>query len=585
MSRIARILTLLMLFVTSIWPATATILEASGPISDFQSALDSRGLSRLSELLDGWPGSRSAFFAQGESGVRQIDPSANESARIKSEVSRQLRLAFETLSLVLITEILCLPVGIVIAWFLFRSNLLGARLWIGILILAALIPLPIYSAAWLGAFGNLGRLQVFGSSPFLVGRLGAGVVHALAALPWVVLLAGIGLVSVESEVEESARLDHSTAWVAFHVTLRRAIGEVAASALVVAVLTAGDMSVTDLLQIRTYAEEIYLESILGENPASTVRTAIVPLLVLGPLIWIMVRDGSAGVSARFASIQVRPTPIELHRWRISVGILLGLFLASGLLLPIYGLIWRAGRVGGDVALGVYPHWSISGFAGTLRDAFDDSSEALVNSLILSSVAATMTTALAWTLSWFCRESKPWRGLVLLTVSISLATPGPVIGIAFKIAYRSTGAISDTPAIVILGLVSRFLPFAVLILWPLIRSLPRELMDTAEISGYAGWGRVLKVAIPDSHHGIKTCWAAVFALSFGELSVTNFLLPPGMTTISMRVWTLLHTGVESHLAGVTLVMLGSVALAGSLVIFAAGRFPGMNSRGFTHDRLQ
>ena len=50
------------------------------------------------------------------------------------------------------------------------------------------------------------------------------------------------------------------------VTLRRALGAIAAAALAVAVLTAGDMTVTDLLQVRTYAEEAYLQYSLGRGP-------------------------------------------------------------------------------------------------------------------------------------------------------------------------------------------------------------------------------------------------------------------------------------------------------------------------------
>ena len=50
------------------------------------------------------------------------------------------------------------------------------------------------------------------------------------------------------------------------VTLRRALGAIAAAALAVAVLTAGDMTVTDLLQVRTYAEEAYVQYSLGRGP-------------------------------------------------------------------------------------------------------------------------------------------------------------------------------------------------------------------------------------------------------------------------------------------------------------------------------
>ena len=71
------------------------------------------------------------------------------------------------------------------------------------------------------------------------------------------------------------------AGVLLRVTLRRALGAIAAAALAVAVLTAGDMTVTDLLQVRTYAEEAYLQYSLGRGPGEAALVALPPLLVLG----------------------------------------------------------------------------------------------------------------------------------------------------------------------------------------------------------------------------------------------------------------------------------------------------------------
>ena len=79
---------------------------------------------------------------------------------------------------------------------------------LGFIVLAAFVPLPLHATAWLGAFGNAGRLQALGWRPILVGRFGAAFVHAMAALPWVVLIAGMGLCAVEPELEESALLDY-----------------------------------------------------------------------------------------------------------------------------------------------------------------------------------------------------------------------------------------------------------------------------------------------------------------------------------------------------------------------------------------
>ena len=43
----------------------------------------------------------------------------------------------------------------------------------------------------------------------------------------------------------------------------------------------------------------------------------------------------------------------------------------------------------------------------------------------------------------------------------------------------------------------------------------------------------------------------FGLSVGELPATNLVVPPGVEMLSVRLWGLMHTGVESHLAAVVL----------------------------------
>ena len=154
----------------------------------------------------------------------------------------------------------------------------------GFMAVAAFVPLPLHATAWLGAFGNVGRAQAFGVRPFLVGRFGAAVVHALAALPWVVLIVGVGLAAVEPELEESALLEVAPWRVLVWVTLRRAIGAIAAAGLAVAVLTSGDMTVTDLLQVRTYAKEAFLQYTLGRGPGEAAFVTLPPLLLLGILI-------------------------------------------------------------------------------------------------------------------------------------------------------------------------------------------------------------------------------------------------------------------------------------------------------------
>ena len=76
-------------------------------------------------------------------------------------------------------------------------------------------------------------------------------------------------------------------------------------------------------------------------------------------------------------------------------------------LPLYSLIWRAGRVGGRATLGRPPTWSVSGLIGTLRFAAVEIWDPLQTSLLLTAIAATLATSLACALAWAARRSWAW----------------------------------------------------------------------------------------------------------------------------------------------------------------------------------
>ncbi|AMV39620.1 ABC transporter permease [Planctomyces sp. SH-PL62] len=535
---LGRFLILAGLSLLVFWPAAATILEAARPTTGLDAT------------------------ATGSA----IDPAATEAVATETGgLARPARLAAETLIVVAGTEALALPIGVLLALLLFRTDVWGRRFLLAALGLALFVPLPLHATAWLGAFGDAGRMQAFGVRPFLVGRLGVIVVTAMAALPWVVLLSGVGLRLVEPELEESALLEMPARRVWWKVTLRRSSAAIAAAALAVAVLAAGDMTVTDLLQVRTYAEEAYVQFTLGRGPAGAAAVAVPPLLLLGVGIALVGRALSRIAPARLASGFGRSRIWRLGRWRIPVGVLLLLLVGNLIALPLYSLVWRAGRVGGRATLGQAPSWSPSGFLGTLASAAEECREPLETSAALAAAAATFAVALAWGLCWLARASRAWRGVALLVVALTLAAPGPVAGMALLLAYRAVDWIYDAPAIVVLAMAARTLPYAVLVLWPTLRGLPDEVMDAAAVDGLPPAAIVRRVALPLSRRATAAAWATSFVLGLGELPATNLIAPPGVSTISALIWSLLHTGVESHLAGVALTTLGAIALAGGVAM--------------------
>ncbi|CAN5748578.1 N/A [soil metagenome] len=514
----------------------------------------------LATLLEAFRGGAGATIGGG-----LIDPSA-----FASDARRASGPAFETVRLVLATEAIALPVGITLAIFLFRTDIWGRRFLLTLLALAVFIPMPLHAAGWLGGFGNAGRSQAIGAEPILYGWTGAAFVHAMASIPWVVLLTGVGLRKVEPELEESAWLDLPAWKVLIVLSLRRSIGAIAGSALVVAVLTAGDMTVTDLLQVRTYAEEVYVQFGMGRSPGRVALVALPPTLVLGLLVVIAFGMLLRIEPSQLPSANDRPKTWRLGRLRVGLGLATALPVGLMMGLPIFALLWRAGRVGGRAALGQRPEWSPGGLWQTLQRAAREVAEPLRETALWAAIGASIAVGLAWSLAWACRQPGLWRWLLAASVALMLAAPGPVAGMALVLAYRDVAPIYDTPMILVLGFLLKSMPFTILVLWPAIRGVPGPMLESAAVDGYGPSGQVFRVAVPLTRSAIVAAWGVAFVLSMGELPITNLIVPPGVPIVSILVWGLLHTGVESHLAGVGLVLLGAYLLAGLLAAWALGR---------------
>ena len=239
-------------------------------------------------------------------------------------------------------------------------------------------------------------------------------------------------------------------------------------------------------------------------------------------------------------------------------------------LPLYSLIWRAGRVGGRAALGQPPAWSFSGLAGTLRFAASESWEPICTSLVLAAAAATIAVALAWGLAWVSRKSRPWQAGRVGTLALTLATPGPVAGMALVLAYLRFPRVYDSPVMIVLAQSMRTLPYALLVLWPVAANRSPASCSTPRPSTASGrWGRIRRVALPLSARALLAAWGVALR---PRLSAScprpTWCSPRESATITFRIWGLLHTGVESHLAGVALVTLGVITLLVLLMILAA-----------------
>ncbi len=177
------------------------------------------------------------------------------------------------------------------------------------------------------------------------------------------------------------------------------------------------------------------------------------------------------------------------------------------------------------------------------------------------MAATATTVIAYGLAWAGRRSRAWRSVMLGTMIVALATPGPVAGRALVLAYRDWPELYDSSAIVVMAQALRALPLCFARPLAVPPLLPAGLSRCRRTRWKWPLGPNVPRRLPVIIRAVLASWMVALALGLGELPATNQVYPPGIEPMSVFLWGLLHTGVESHLSGVALVMLAVIALAG------------------------
>jgi ABC-type spermidine/putrescine transport system permease subunit II len=106
---------------------------------------------------------------------------------------------------------------------------------------------------------------------------------------------------------------------------------------------------------------------------------------------------------------------------------------------------------------------------------------------------------------------------------------------------------------------RGLPLSILVSWYALRSVADDVLEAAALDGAGPLGRLLRIAVPQRLSALLAAWLAAFAVSLGDLAATVLVTPPGVTTVAIRIFGLLHAGVDDQVAGLCLTTIALFAL--------------------------
>jgi iron(III) transport system permease protein len=479
------------------------------------------------------------------------------------------------------------PVGTLLAVLLFKTDVPGRRSVMLMVVGMLLVPLYLHAGAWDAGFGlqgwhTLATNPHVAHEPWLASWRAAIWIHAMAAVPWVALIVGAGLRAVEAEIEEDAATCASPARVLWHVSLPRASGAMAVAALWVAAVVTAEISITDFFQVRTFAEEVYTQAALGsfdfvqpapadEGGAPLSAIGLWIGLALSTLVAVVAILAARKLFVDLADPQPRaPWMWRLHalRWPTALAMWGIMLLVAGV--PLGNLLYKVG-----VNVTAMPDgervrsWSVMKAAEQVAAAPGAFRADLLLSASTGVAAVAAALVIGIPLAWSLRFARGVPVLRLGLLGVCLTIPGPLLGIG---VIHLLNQPVDSP-LAVLGLLYdsffapwcvqtvRVLPLVTLVLWPALASVPQAMLDTAATEGSGWWGRLWRIAVPQR-------WAAVVAAAFvglavavGEVAATVMVRPPlygGKEWISVRVFQMLHYGMDDQAAAISLVMVFGIA---------------------------
>ncbi len=506
-----------------------------------------------------WPWSAILLLSVASAGPLIVDP-------------RTRSLAATTLQLVGSVVAVSLLFGVPLAILLVRTNAVGRKAAFWCLTVLMLLPLYVQAAGWQAGFGLQGWFTLLaGGRTLLQGFPAAVWIHSAAAIPWIVVLVGLGLWFAEPELEESASLEISPSRVLWHVTLRRAAPAIAVAAIWVALLTAGDMTVTNLFLVRTYAEEIYTQIALGGEPGVPALGTLPAMLGTA---WLLV--GGFLLAARLARhghfpSQARPYVFRLGSLR---GLATATVWASVLVLagvPMGNLIYKAGWQASHTPSGWQRWWSADRCIEVVVQSPRHFGNEFGWTLLIATLAAAAALAVGIPLAWSaCRGG--WRRALAWTLTAGcLALPGPIIGLSIIWLFH----LSDLPLVQYLYDRSvlapflaqwvRALPLAIIVLWYAFTTMPAELLDAAAVDGLSPTAALWRVVLPARWPGVAAGGSLAMAVAAGDLAASILVSPPGVMTLPAQIFNLIHSGVDDLVAGVCLTLILGYALVAAIIV--------------------
>ena len=186
--------------------------------------------------------------------------------------------------------------------------------------------------------------------------------------------------------------------------------------------------------------------------------------------------------------------------------------------------------------------------------YDVTRRAILNSLLLTTLAATIAVLLGAVIGWIDLRTKlPGRRLLDYFALIPLGLPGIVVAVALiQFWLAMPVALYGTLAILLLAYVGRYIPLGVRAANAALRQIDPSLEESAQILGASWLTTMREVTLPLIRPGLFAGWLLVFVPVIQELSASILLFSSSSITLAVAIYNLYETGYIEPVAALAMI---------------------------------
>lgn len=431
-----------------------------------------------------------------------------------------------------------------------RSKVGRLLAWLPLVFLA--LPPYIHALSWTGLFQqlNVWLSSWRGVTLHLTGWGLAGWVQMLSFLPIAYGIQLIGLLSLESGYIDTARCYIADKKIASRVIFPLTKPFQIVTFVVIFLFSLGDYSIPYLFSVNVYSLEIFTGFSASADLMAALKTALPIMVTAIPLIlWMLTLIRQVSLRPGFLLDEQE----AFFRWpfwfRILQKVAIVLLLLQ-LLVPLVVILW------------------LTGSPSDLIASIVDGRQEMIYSFKLAFSTALAAIPIGYLLA---RAPKNWT--VWLVLLFPLSFPASFVGIGEIALWNSAfgGLFYGTDWVPWLTTMARFLPLSVLVMSALAVTLDSEIIETTRLYQRNALRRILQIYLPLLMPALFVSFILVFVFSLGELSATMLVLPPGRSTLTLRIFNFLHYGSPQSVAGLSLMLVILAILATGIAFYFWNRW--------------